>query len=1139
MHLRLTGFRFTFLLAALAILSFGAICAFGQAETGQIVGTIVDPTGASVPGATVTVKAVGTGAERVQTSDASGSFTFTNLQPGEYDVTVAAAGFTTMKQHTTLAVGGKNGLDVKLEVGKAETVVEVSATAVNVNTETQTITQLIDTQNLAELPTLSRNPYALVVTSGNVSEDDPSGRGVGVAINGLRSASTDVLLDGVANNDEFTASVGMPVPLDSVQEVGVLTNNFTAEYGRASGGVVNVTTKAGTNEFHGTLYEFGRFSDLASNSFNNNAYALPKPHYTRNQFGYMVGGPIKKNKLFFMSSTEWTRVRSSANDIALVPDPALISAAAPASQAVFSTYGTLRSSLQKLNTFSRNDLSNLGADPCSGSSAGGPCQSYSATAPMFDLVGYSVPQDSGAGSPQNAYNSNDRVDYNLSDKTQIYGRYAIYSELDFPGTVSSSPYAGFDTPNNTFDQSAIVSMTHIFSPRFISQSKLDFNRFNGQQPLSSTGVVPSYYLGSANSSTGLGPYSVALPGFLPFSPGNAIPFGGPQNFGQAYQDFSYTKGKHEIRFGGSITYLRDNRTFGAYEEAIQALGHSVGNGIDNLLLGQEYQFEAAVNPQGKFPCVNHVQTPDCTVTLPVGPPSFARSNRYHEAALYAQDAWKISPRVTVNLGVRWEYFGVQHDVNPNLDSNFYPANVTNPYQAIAQGVVQTTPNSPIGELWVPSKKNFAPRVGFAWDVFGDGKTSFRGGYSIGYERNFGNVTYNVIQNPPNYSVVDLIAGSDLASIPISVSNAGPLAGSTGSKALPASSLRAVQPNIKQAYAHLYSASLEHQFFNNTHLEVDYSGSDGVNQYDIAATNFPGLGNYYLGTPCDPTSFGDCSAKLNQQYSGINRRGSAGISNYNSMNVRYDIQDIKHSGVTLRSNYTWSHTMDELDDTFSSSGNQFNLGYTDPFNPMVDYGPAAFDNRHRIAVAAIWDVPLGRNMHGAAKYVLGGWELAPIFTARTGSPYTIYDISNDNYVYTRVAANQVLPVNGNVGRVSNGTNTYNIFDFSQLNVDESYLSPITGTGDFGPFPANFSGRNYFRNVGTWNLDLGMYKNTKVTERATLQLRLEAYNAFNHANFGINTGSAYIYGCSPGSCGSGLITGGYNGNRNVQLGAKLIF
>jgi hypothetical protein len=296
-----------------------------------------------------------------------------------------------------------------------------------------------------------------------------------------------------------------------------------------------------------------------------------------------------------------------------------------------------------------------------------------------------------------------------------------------------------------------------------------------------------------------------------------------------------------------------------------------------------------------------------------------------------------------------------------------------------------------------------------------------------------------------------------------------------------------------------------------------------------------MGDVYLGIPCTP---GDCFDPLNTQYGSINRRGAAGISNYNAMNVRYDIQDIKHTGLTLRANYTWSHAMDELSDTFSASGNQFNLGYTDPFNPSVDYGPAQFDNRHRIAISGIWDVPFTRELHGVAKSVLDGWEFAPIFTARTGAPYTIYDLSNDDYVATRVAANQVLPTTGS--RIPTGTpNNFQVYNMGNYAIDESYVNPITGDADFGPWPANFTGRDYFHSPGTWNLNLGMYKNTRIKENVKLQLRLEAYNAFNHANYGINTGNAYIYGCSPGSCASGLITGSFSGNRNIQLGAKVVF
>ncbi len=227
-----------------------------------------------MPGSTVIIRAVSTGAERCQSTYAAGTFTFTNLPPDDYEIIVTAAGFTTIKQRATVSVGSKVGLDIKLEVGKSETVIEVSESAVTVNTETQTISQLINSQDINELPSLTRNPYDFVVTAGNVSEDDPSGRGVGVAMNGLRSAGTNVMLDGVANNNEFTAAVGQMTPMDSVQEYSMITNNFTAEYGRADAGVVDVSTKSGTNAFHGMLYEFGRYSDLASNSFNNNAYAV-------------------------------------------------------------------------------------------------------------------------------------------------------------------------------------------------------------------------------------------------------------------------------------------------------------------------------------------------------------------------------------------------------------------------------------------------------------------------------------------------------------------------------------------------------------------------------------------------------------------------------------------------------------------------------------------------------------------------------------------------------------------------------------------------------------------------------------------------------------------------------------------------
>ncbi|MBV9083592.1 MAG: carboxypeptidase regulatory-like domain-containing protein, partial [Acidobacteriaceae bacterium] len=301
------------------MLCFGlAALLTAQTETGQIAGTVTDPTGAAVPNAPVTVKSITTGAIRTTTTSGAGDYTVTNLLPGTYEITISVAGFETVKQNVEVVVGTKTGVDFQLKVGSASTVVQVSETAARVNTETQSLAQTISGRELAALPTISRNPYDLVKTVGNVSDAEPTGRGVGVAINGLRSSSTNILLDGVANNNEFDTTVAITVPQDSMSEFTVVTSDFTAEYGRAAGGIVNVATKQGTNDLHGSAYEFNRVSALAANSFNNNAFDISKPVFTRNQFGFSLGGPIKKDKLFFLDNAEWLRVRSVGPQLAVV-----------------------------------------------------------------------------------------------------------------------------------------------------------------------------------------------------------------------------------------------------------------------------------------------------------------------------------------------------------------------------------------------------------------------------------------------------------------------------------------------------------------------------------------------------------------------------------------------------------------------------------------------------------------------------------------------------------------------------------------------------------------------------------------------------------------------------------------------------
>jgi hypothetical protein len=287
---------------------------------------------------------------------------------------------------------------------------------------------------MSQLPSLTRDPYDFVQILGNVNQDSASGtggvdqivRGAGVAINGQRSASTDALLDGGENVDLYTTKVGQTVPLDAVSEYSVTSSNFSAEYGRASGGVINVVTKSGSNAFHGTAYEFNRLSALTSNDYQDNATGTPKAKYTRNQFGFSIGGPVLKNKLFFFSNLEWIRVRSAANVQEVIPDPAFIAASSAATQAYFSQF-SLRPGLKVLQQLS---ASAAGAAAGGLSSAGYTTYTTANNGanPVFDTVNFQTPSDSGGGAPQNTLNMVHRVDFTATNKTSMYGRYAAFKQ---------------------------------------------------------------------------------------------------------------------------------------------------------------------------------------------------------------------------------------------------------------------------------------------------------------------------------------------------------------------------------------------------------------------------------------------------------------------------------------------------------------------------------------------------------------------------------------------------------------------------------------------------------------------------------------------------------------------------------------
>jgi hypothetical protein len=391
-------------------------------------------------------------------------------------------------------------------------------------------------------------------------------------------------------------------------------------------------------------------------------------------------------------------------------------------------------------------------------------------------------------------------------------------------------------------------------------------------------------------------------------------------------------GKHNFRFGGNYVQIRDNKTFGAYSYAVEALGNTDGESFSNFLTGNLVSFSVAIDPGNRFP--------GALIPLPVGPPSFSRSNRYNEWALYGNDSWRFNQRLTFNFGLRYEYYGVQHNAQrPELDANFFYGAGSTFQQQIRNGQFLTTPNSPVGGLWAPDRNNFAPRIGFAWDIFGDGKTSLRGGYGMAYERNFGNVTFNVLFNPPNYGVVALTANSgttagDVPNLPISIQNYGPFSGTGPARRFSPVSARAVDQNIVNAYAHFWSASFERQLFNNTVASVEYSGSAGRHLYSISDINRTGGGPVYgLGNTIN--AVGASTSRLNGVATSANSRRNDGYSNYNALIASLDSSNFRNSGLTFTARYTYSVSKDNLSSTFAETGQTFFLGFTDTFEPKAD------------------------------------------------------------------------------------------------------------------------------------------------------------------------------------------------------------
>jgi hypothetical protein len=1202
-----------YLFCTLVAVFLTGVAAKAQVETGQIAGTVIDQSGAVIVGASVTVRNLDTNAERATHTSSTGAFIVTGLPPANYLITVTSGSFKPFSAKGEVTVGGLITVNAKLSISTSTVEVQVVAEGgVSVNTQTQELSQVVDTEQLSLLPSLTRNPYDFVALSGNVSSGDNTGnssnsgqnltsRGVGFAINGQRESGTEILLDGVENVAIFGVSVGQDVPVDSVQEYSVITNNFSSEYGRASGGVVNVTTKAGTNKIHGSAWEFNRLSAYTANTYGNDANGVPKGAYTRNQFGYAAGGPIVKDKLFIFESTEWTRVRSSASETEEIFDPSFIALMPSSIQSYYSSYGG--TTLKPAGTAAT--VGQIVATCAFGSASTTACvnptafplvngkTALPASQPVFDTVNFNTPFDAGGGVPENAYTLVGRVDFNPTDKTSMYFRGGREYEDQFQGSAFYSAYPQFDVGTVLLNQSYLYNIEHTFSPKLLLSTKVSYTRYNNITAFdtSLTNTPSLMFVSPTDPQT---QQVIQMPGLENSSvPGEGgVPVGGPQNTFQIEPDLSWTRGKHSMRFGFLGTYIQLNYAYGAYAQAVEQLGATFGGSMEDMVNSANnpngsplVSFQTRVDPQGKLPCAVDQSTTDgnfdsltpaqessaCAVQTPVTSANYARSYRYKDWAFYGQDSYRATPRLTLNYGLRYEHYGVQHNNNAALDSNFYFGSGSGLEQQVRNGDVYLTQKSPIGEFWKPRWGTLAPRVGFAYDVFGNGRDSVRGGYGISYERNFGNVTFNASFNPPASAVIsDSCNTADASCIAtVTNNNLGPLGVSNGVQYLPPVELRHMDQNIDVAQTQFWSFGVQHQLLPGTVVEIGYSAAKGTHLYDLANVNQVGAGQVYLGDPVVQsnancagsgitnlkTGLAECLTRPDAQYTNINMRGSAAASSYNALNIRFQTENLHSTGLSLSANYTYAHSLDDLSSTFGDSlqggsGYVGSLGYTSLLDPGLDWGSSDFDIRQRVSVAPIWQTPWFKQSGPmAAREALGGWSVSGIFTARGGVPFSVFDYSEDETFYTVPRldpASHFSSLHVSKHPKLLGPNNFNGLDIpSPKSFDP--LSPTLGISDFGPFPDDMMRRNELRGPGAWNVDTALHKTFPIRERVGLEFGAEGINVLNHHNYYVNTTTLAFFGPGTlsnvteerGGLGSTATGGNHDERRFGQFSLKVNF
>ena len=1040
---------------AVVLLSLGTLSA--QSFRGGIQGTVTDATGAAVAGAEVTATNTGTALARTTTSNDQGDYFFNELPLGDYTVTVSKGGFKTQTMKgVTVEVSSSQHVDVKLTPGEIKEAVEVTAAVPLVDTTSNVLGGTISGKTASDLPISGRDFIKLLVFVPGATADasgvsDSPGAFGQFSINGSRGRSNNYLLDGTDMNDGYrndsaineAGVFGTPatlLPIDALAEVPILSG-VEAEYGRNSGATVNIVTKSGTNSFHGSVFEYFRNDALDARNFFNTKPGR-KNEFRNNQYGGSLGGPIWKDHTFFFVAYEGQR------EVVGIPTPSTIP-----TQDQITCFVTLGGAINPItaNILALNPWTQGAAFPASGD--GGPATPDCITNPATAL------STTLAATGSNFLHSFiGKIDHHFGGGDVLTGRYFYgHSDQSFPlGLVGGSAVPGYNTVTPTTVHLVSVSYTHTISPRTLLEIRGGYNSFFETFFPQDKGLDPSTLgLNTVASSQDFGLSTIRFgDGTSAIGANTSLPRGRTDTNWQLFANMAHIQGRHNLKWG--------------YEFRRTVVDEFFDSGYRGVINFDTFDDFLNGAPSGGRQAAGNSK----------------RRTFENNHSFYFQDSFKATSRLTLNLGIRWDYFGVIGE-EKNRFSFLDPNPVTG-------GLFFTH------QAYPKDFNNFAPRVSFAWDIWGDAKTVLRGGWGVYYDafsQDFfgGQLPFNTFNPGPIFNPI----GPDAILFNFGPANMTPVAGPCVAPniAIPGSAMCAppvfaaadfldsdvftIAPNLRTPYVQNYNVNVQHEFSKNTALQLGYVGSSGRKLFRYRDINqgTPGV----AGRPFDSGPF----APSGGTFFYVNQFESTSNSQYNALQSTFRIRNLH--GLNSTVNYTWGHSIDN-----ASDGQDFVAQATQPdnsFRPDRERANSNFDTRHRFTWLMTYEFPKAAH----TQWLLSGWAVDSVFAFASGQPYNLTWQFEDDFNGT----GEFFGRPDVVGDPFAGTGGLNILNLNAFAVPCT-VDPLTGSCLGGQHFGNLR-RNAFRGPDFKNLDFSLVKNTKLGEKVTMQLRADFFNLLNHPNF----------------------------------------